>query len=64
VSRPRIKCAACKKMIPDHEPDVVLRQLEGGVLLDFFPAGPVLHIDGVETLICWERLVAVQLVED
>jgi hypothetical protein len=35
-----------------------------GVLLDFFPAGPVLHIDGVKTLIAWERLVAVQLVED
>jgi hypothetical protein len=31
VSRPRIICAACKKRIPDHEPDVVLRRLEGGV---------------------------------
>jgi hypothetical protein len=35
-----------------------------GVLLDFFPAGPVMHIDGVKTLICWERLVLAQLVED
>ena len=35
-----------------------------GTLLDFFPAGPVLHIDGVKTLISWDRLVAVQLVED
>jgi hypothetical protein len=35
-----------------------------GVLLDFFPAGPVLHIDGVKTVIAWDRLVAVQLVED
>jgi hypothetical protein len=35
-----------------------------GVLLDFFPAGPVLNIDGAKTLIAWERLVAVQLVED
>jgi hypothetical protein len=35
-----------------------------GVLLDFYPAGPVLHIDGVKTLICWERLVLAQLVED
>ena len=25
---------------------------------------PVLHIDGVKTLICWERLVLAQLVED
>jgi hypothetical protein len=30
MSQPRIKCAACKKRIPDHEPDVVLRRLEGG----------------------------------
>jgi hypothetical protein len=31
VSQPRIKCAACKKRIPESEPDVVLRRLEGGV---------------------------------
>jgi hypothetical protein len=31
VSRSRIKCAACKKRIPESEPDVVLRRLEGGV---------------------------------
>jgi hypothetical protein len=35
-----------------------------GVLLDYFPTGPVLHIDGVKTLISWERLVLAQLVED
>jgi hypothetical protein len=35
-----------------------------GTLLDYFAAGPVLHIDGVKTLISWDRLVAVQLVED
>ena len=35
-----------------------------GVLLDFFPAGPVLYIDGVRTLISWDRLVLAQLVED
>jgi hypothetical protein len=35
-----------------------------GVLLDFYPAGPVLHIDGVKTLISWDRLVLAQLVED
>ncbi len=35
-----------------------------GVLLDFFPAGPVLHIDGVKTLISWDRLVLCELVED
>ena len=31
MSWPKIKCSACKKRIPDHEPDVVLRRLEGGV---------------------------------
>jgi hypothetical protein len=35
-----------------------------GVLLDFFPAGPMLHIDGVKTLISWDRLVLCELVED
>jgi len=39
-------------------------QETSGTLLDYFPAGPVLHIDGVKTLISWDRLVAVQLVED
>ena len=31
MSRPKIRCSACRKMIPDHEPDVVLRRLEGGI---------------------------------
>jgi len=31
MSRTKIKCAACSKHIPDHEPDVVLRRLEGSV---------------------------------
>jgi hypothetical protein len=31
VSHSKIKCAACRKRIPDHEPDVLLRRLEGGV---------------------------------
>jgi len=31
MSRPKIRCGACRKRIPDHEPDVVLRRLEGGV---------------------------------
>jgi hypothetical protein len=31
MSRSWIKCAACKKRIPDHEPDVVLRKLGGGI---------------------------------
>ncbi len=28
MSRSRIKCAACKKRIPDHEPDLLLLLLE------------------------------------
>ena len=35
-----------------------------GTLLDFYPAGPVLHIAGAKTLICWERLVLCELQED
>jgi hypothetical protein len=31
MSWPKIRCSACRKRIPDHEPDVVLRRLEGGV---------------------------------
>jgi hypothetical protein len=31
MSRPKIRCSACRKRIPDHEPDVVLRRLDGGV---------------------------------
>jgi hypothetical protein len=30
MSRSRIKCAACKKRIPNHEPDLILRDLDGG----------------------------------
>ncbi len=30
MSRSRIKCAACKKRIPNHEPDLILQDLDGG----------------------------------
>jgi hypothetical protein len=39
-------------------------QETSGTLLDFYPAGPVLSIAGAKTLICWERLVLCELVED
>jgi hypothetical protein len=29
MSRSKIKCAACKKRIPESEPDVMLRRLDG-----------------------------------
>ncbi len=35
-----------------------------GILLDLYPAGPVLNMGGAKTLICWERLVLCELVED
>ena len=35
-----------------------------GSLLDFYPVAPVLHVAGAKTLICWERLVLCELVED
>jgi hypothetical protein len=39
-------------------------QETSGTLLDFFPAGPVLNIRGAKTLISWDRLAVVELVED
>jgi hypothetical protein len=35
-----------------------------GVLLDYFPAGPILNVEGAKRLVCWERLVWCELVED
>ena len=42
---------------------------EGGqettaALLDLCPAGPVLSIDGAKTVIFWDRLTLMELVED
>jgi hypothetical protein len=39
-------------------------QETSGTLLDFFPAGPVLNIRGAKTIISWDRLAMVELVED
>jgi hypothetical protein len=39
-------------------------QERSGTLLDLYPAGPVLNISGAKTVICWERLVLCELVED
>jgi len=45
--------------------DVSGRGVEtSGTLLDLYPAGPVLSMGGAKTLICWERLVMCELVED
>jgi hypothetical protein len=38
-------------------------QETSGTLLDLYPAGPVLNIGGAKTLISWDRLVLVELLE-
>jgi hypothetical protein len=35
-----------------------------GTLLDLYTAEPVLNIGGAKTVICWERLLLCELVED
>jgi hypothetical protein len=35
-----------------------------GTLLDMYPAGPVLNLNGAKTLLSWDRLAVVELVED
>ena len=35
-----------------------------GVLLEFYPAGPILNVAGVKRLISWDRLVSCELVDD
>jgi len=39
-------------------------QETSGTLLDLYPAGPVLNIGGVKTMLAWDRLVLCELVED
>jgi hypothetical protein len=39
-------------------------QETSGTLLDLYPVGPVLNVSGVKTVICWERPVLCELVED
>jgi hypothetical protein len=39
-------------------------QETSGTLLDLYPAGPVLNIGGAKTLLSWDRLTVVELVED
>jgi hypothetical protein len=35
-----------------------------GTLLDTFPAGPILSLNGAKTLISWDRLALAELIED
>ena len=39
-------------------------QATSGTLLDLYPAGPILNIGGAKTLLSWDRLAVVELVED
>ncbi len=71
---PLPKRAAPKGLLPSTwlERTLKLEYVDGfgvgqetsGTLLDLYPAGPVLNVGGVKTLICWERLVLCELVED
>ena len=35
-----------------------------GTLLDLYPAGPILNMNGAKALISWDRLTLVELIED
>jgi hypothetical protein len=39
-------------------------QETSGTLLDLYPAGPILNLNGAKALISWDRLAMVELVED
>jgi hypothetical protein len=39
-------------------------QETSGVLLDMYPAGPILNLNGAKALISWDRLAVVELLED
>ena len=39
-------------------------QETSGTLLDLYPAGPILNLNGAKALISWDRLTVVELVED
>jgi hypothetical protein len=39
-------------------------QEASGTLLDLYPAGPILNLNGAKALISWDRLAVVELVED
>ena len=35
-----------------------------GILLDWFPAGPVLNVGGARTVVCWDRIALIELAGD
>ena len=39
-------------------------QEASGTLLDLYPVGPILSLNGAKSLISWDRLVLCELVED
>ena len=39
-------------------------QEASGTLLDLYPAGPILNLNGAKALISWDRSTVVELVED
>jgi len=39
-------------------------QEASGVLLELYPAGPILMIQGAKKLISWDRIICCELIED
>jgi hypothetical protein len=39
-------------------------QEASGTLVGLYPAGPILNLNGAKTLLSWDRLAVVELVED
>jgi hypothetical protein len=39
-------------------------QETSGTLLDLYPTGPILNLNGAKALISWDRLAVVELIED
>jgi hypothetical protein len=72
--KPRPKRNGFKGMLPstwlNRELRLEYRGADGnaqntsGVLLDTYPAGPVLNVLGAKTLIGWDRLVLIELLSD
>jgi len=40
------------------------QEAASGTLLDLYPAGPILSLNGAKSLISWDRLTLVELIED
>jgi hypothetical protein len=72
--KPLAKRAGARTILPttwtDHEVRLQYVGADGleahakGVFLDWCPSGPILNIEGVRTVIFWERIAVLELVGD